>query len=164
MKRSILVILFCLSIQWLDAQVFYFEGEWTEIHSPILYTGTFKITITNNSVVSGELLWTFIVGDSTNTENLSKYAGKKGRMGIEYVSGAYDPSTHDMYFEGIEKKDPFEIIGLDKYHLKFSNDILVLYGKTDSNGKDNGLFYGTRIIPNDGVKKLELGKKTLTEQ
>lgn len=163
MRRSILATLFCLSIQCLDAQAYYFKGEWTEVQSTIRFTGTFKITIRNNNLVSGELLWTFIAADSTSAENLSFYAGKKGRMGIEYVSGTYNPSTNDMYFEGTEKKDPYEIIGLDKYYLKLSYDKLVLHGKTDSNGKDNGLFYAARLTGTDGAKIFAMQKESFPD-
>ena len=161
MKKIIATGLFCFILQFLQAQVLYYKGEWTEVNSGVLFAGIFKLDIVNKVEVKGELLWTYLAADSADGTMIDQYKDKKGSWGIEYVSGAFNPVTNDLYVEGKEKKDPFAVIGLDKYTLKLSSDKRVIYGKTDSNGKNNGLFYSYKISTAQGIKLFNTAKAGL---
>jgi len=164
MKKYILLLttLFCINL--LHAQVSYYKGEWTRINKHDCFTGIFKISIDKDNMVKGELLWTYIAIDSTDKSMTEQYHGKKKRTGIEYVEGSYNTSTHDIYFEGRSKEDPWEIIGLDKYTLKLSLNMQILYGSTDSQGSKDALFYGTRISSATGQKEFGIAKALLQKR
>ena len=104
MKKIFITLLFCLFIQHIIAQVYYFKGEWTKVNTQELFTGIFKITIKDKSIVTGELIWTYRAIDSKQQDLVEFYKGKKGRVGQEYTSGLFDDKTNDIYFEGTEKK------------------------------------------------------------
>ena len=161
MKRSLITCLFCLLLSGIHAQSSYFKGEWTKVGTQELFNGIVKITEKDNSMVSVEIIWTYLAIDSSQQDMISMYKGKKGRMGLEIATGTYDKKTNDIYFEGKEKKDPYNVIGLDKYQLKFSRDKQVLYGKSDANGNNNGLFFAARISTAEGIKKFTSAKKIL---
>ena len=161
MKKIIATGLFCFILQFLQAQVTYYKGEWTEVNSGLLFGGIFKLDMTNKDEIKGELIWTYLVADSSDQTLIDQYKDKKGRRGIEYVSGTFNPLTNDLHFEGKEKKDPSAIIGLDKYTLKLSSDKRMIYGKTDSNGKNNGLFYGYKISTAEEIESFNAAKTGL---
>ena len=110
-----------------------------------LFTGIFKIEIKNDGTVNGQLTWTYLATDSTDDFMVSSYKGKKGKQGLEFVEGKYVPSTHDIHFEGKDKNDPYQLLGLDKYTLKYSADKQVIYGTTATNGTNKGLFYAIKM-------------------
>lgn len=154
MKRIILLSLQLILSATLFAQTNYYKGEWTCAEKADLFTGIFQITIKNGNAVTGKLIWTFRAVDKGAADMLEMYKGKKGKMGMEYVKGSFDNSTNSIYFEGIKKKDPQMVIGMDKYTLKLSKDKKVIYGKTDSNGENNGLFYGIKMNRKKGAKEF----------
>lgn len=133
-----LVTLFYLSNAF--AQVTYYKGEWTKINSEENFSAFLKLDV-KDSVVKGEIIWTYKAIDSADDASVKYYKGQKGKMGIEYVKGIYSSKTYDIQFEGISKTDPDLIIGLDKYLLKLSLDKATIYGRTLSQGENNGLVY-----------------------
>jgi len=146
MKKLLLALGLLISVHLANAQkTLYFKGEWTKMNKGELFTGVFKITIDANNMVKGELLWTYLATDETSDFLSQHYKGKKGKSGIEFVEGTYDPSTHDMHFEGKNKTDPYEVIGTDKYSLKLSINKKVLYGLTATEGTNEGMFYGVQV-------------------
>ena len=153
MKR-ILILAAVFFISYNSNAQSYFKGEWTKLNKNDLFTGIFKITIKNVGTVSGELLWTYLAIDSSDNFLKEHYKGKKGRSGIEYVVGTIDTKTNEIYFEGKSKDDPNDILGLDKYSLKLSANKKVLYGKTDSNGGKDGMFYGIKMNAAAGAKEF----------
>lgn len=162
MNKLLLAIGLTLFITMGNAQTtLYFKGEWTKKNKNELYAGIFKITITRENAVNGELLWTYLATDETDSFLLQHYKGKKGRRAIEFVEGSYNPSSHDMYFEGMKRTDPDDVIGLDKYSLKLSADKKALYGRTDDNGTNEGMFYGVQMNAAAGKQELDAIKKKL---
>jgi hypothetical protein len=144
-----------------SAQVAYYKGEWTKSGKHDLFTGIFRINIIKNSIVKSELLWTYLAIDSTDNILVDLYKRKRGKKGIEYAEGYYDPITRDIYFEGKSKDDPFSVIGLDKYTLKLSADKKALYGKTDSNGSKAGMFYGIKTDAANASRAIAAAKREL---
>ncbi len=145
----------------LSAQVLYFKGEWTKVNTTELFTGIFRIEIKDGAVVTGELLWTYLAADSSDANMVEYYKGKKGKKAIEFVEGTYDAATSDIYFEGRKKNDPSEVIGEDKYSLKFSANKMVLYGMTDSNGQKNGLFYAAKANTAVAAQEFAAAKRKI---
>jgi hypothetical protein len=111
MKKLLLLSLLCILLNVLNAQVFYYKGEWTKSKKHDLFSGIFEITIKGNGFVTGKFLWPYRATDSADNLMTTHYKGKKGRTGIEYVEGTFDAATNDFYFEGIKKDDPDDILG-----------------------------------------------------
>ena len=161
-----ILILFCcgsLAISSL-AQTSYYKGEWTTLNSTDLFTGIFKIDIGKDNTVSGTLVWTYISVDSSKSEMVDLYKGKKGKKGIEYVSGTYNPLTRDMSFEGNKKDDPDNVIGVDKYSLKLSTDRSTLYGTTNHGGTNDGFFLARKIDRAIAEKQINADKRILDKK
>jgi len=164
MKR--IIILCCLSCLFATgkAQTSYYKGEWTTLNSPELFTGIFRITIDKNNAVSGILVWTYIAIDSSKSDLVDLYKGKKGKKGIEYVQGTYDPANREILFEGYKKDDPFDVIGTDKYTLKLSSDRNVLYGTTYHNGGNDAYFYAVKTDRSLAEKQINEVRRTLAKK
>lgn len=137
------------------AQVTYYKGEWTKINSEDNFSGILKLDI-KDTALTGDIIWTFVAIDSNDDASVKYYKSQKGKTGIEYVKGSFFKKNSDIQFEGIEKKDPHMIIGLDKYLLKLSLNKMVIYGRTLSNGENNGLVYFYKIDKLIGEKEFNL--------
>ena len=162
MKKLILALGLCISGLLVQAQTtMHFKGEWTRMNKSELFTAVMKISIDANGMAKGELLWTYVETDITDNALVEHYKGKKGKQAIEFVEGTYTPSTHDLYFEGKNKTDPNDIIGMDKYNLKLSADKKVLYGLTDDNGSNEGMFYAVRVDGRSVSQQLNAAKVKL---
>lgn len=144
MKRNIFLFLILLLGTGVFAQERYFKGEWTDTGTTANYTILLKIKIEQEKAV-GEILWIYNSSDSSNTELVDYMKGKKSKMAIEYVKGTFISRTRDLVLQGYNKKDPHNIIGIDRYVLKLSSDDKVIYGKTDNGTKYSGLFYVIEI-------------------
>ena len=136
---SLLFVAFTVS----KSQVIYYTGEWTKINNQSNFSAILRLEI-KDTLVTANILWTFMAIDSSDAEALKYYKDKKGKFGIEYAHGKYSASSHDIMMQGEVKTDPDLIIGLDKYLLKWSLDKKVIYGKTYSNGDKDGLVYFIR--------------------
>ena len=158
MKKMLIASLSLVLVQSLTAQVYYYKAEWTMKNKHDLFTGICRIEIKDQDIVKGKLVWKFLAVDSTDQSMMDMYKGKKGKTGIEYVEGTYTRSTHDIFFEGKDKDDPYEVLGLDKYSLKISDNKQVLYGTTATGGTNSGLFYALRLNAADGAKKFAAAK------
>jgi hypothetical protein len=161
MKKILALIIVFFYASPLFAQTAYYKGEWRTVNKDELFTGIFRVKIKDQSVVTGKLIWVYHATDSSSAELMQLYKGKKGKVAMEIVEGVYNPVTGDIYWEGTSKKDPQQIIGTDKYTLKLSGDRQVMYGKTDSNGADNGLFYGRRMNYKTGAKLFAALRKKI---
>ena len=140
MKKIFLSLAILFSLFNASAQVSYYKGEWTKVNSEDNFSAFLKLEI-KDSVATGEIIWKFKAIDSADDAAIKYYKGKKEKMGIEYVKGIFSQNTNDIHLEGIYKTDPDLIIGMDKYILKLSLDKLVIYGRSLSNGENNGLVY-----------------------
>lgn len=165
MKKWVLITLLSIITYCSNAQLAYYKGEWTMIDQQDLFTGIFKISLKKDGTVSGQLVWTYQATDSTDNNTLALYKGKrKGTIGIENVEGHYTAATRSIYFEGIRKVDPDEVIGLDKYTLKLSNNKQVIYGTTATGGSNKGLFYAVKINNQTGEKEFNAATTTLKKK
>jgi hypothetical protein len=163
MKKMLITLATLLFFFQLAAQTKYYEGEWTETNTSILFKGLLKIELKHNSV-EGQIIWTYIAADSANSNSVAFYRGKKGLIGIEYFSGTFSPKTSDLNFEGFSKDDPNNVIGLDKYFAKFSMARTVIYGRTWSNGENNGLVFFKSLDDKTGAEKEKLLLKIKGQQ
>jgi hypothetical protein len=145
------------------AQTKYYEGEWSEVNRSIIFKGLLKLDIKNNST-EGQIIWTFIAADSSNPNSVAYYRGKKGLIGIELITGTLNLTASEMTLEGYSKDDPGNVIGLDKYYVKFSMNRSVIYGKTWSNGEHNGLVFFKSLDDKTGAEKEKLLLKIKTQQ
>ena len=161
MKNLTIGIILCLLTNMLNAQVSYYKGEWKQVNNKTLFGCILKLEVKDIIHVSGEIVWTYIAIDSSNAQLVEFYKGKKGKTGIEFVEGTTDPSTSDYYFEGMRKNDPDSIIGLDKYTLKISSDKHVIFGKSDSNGQNNGLLYAQKLTKVQVEKEFKAVKNKM---
>ena len=161
MKKTLFALAIILSFTSLRAQTSYYAGEWTVVNKQELFKCVMQLRIKNKTTVTAKLIWTYLSTDSTSAELMDIYQGKKGKRGMEIVEGTYDKATNDIYFTGVKKIDPHNVIGLDKYTLKLSADKKAIYGKTDSNGQDNGLFYAHRMDQKTGKKRFYTLRKQI---
>jgi hypothetical protein len=158
MKQLILIFCLLYTLQISFAQTTYYKGEWTRVNKHELFTGIFKIDIKKDGSASAVLLWTYLAVDSTSHELLDMYKDKKGRSGIEYAEGFFSAPTNDFYFAGSEKDDPFNILGLDKYHLKLASNKQAIYGSTETDGTNEGLLYAVKMNDAAGEKEFNAAK------
>lgn len=161
MKQFVLIFSLLCTWQTVLSQTNYYKGEWTRVNKHELFTGIFKIDITNDGKAQAELVWTILAADSTSRYYIDYYNGKKGKSGIEYAEGFFSAVTNDLYLAGKEKDDPYLILGLDKYHLKLSSNKQVLYGTTETEGTNEGLFYAAKLNNESGVKAFLTAKTTV---
>ena len=164
MKRISIIFLYCCFMQSLGAQVTYYKVEWSMKNKQDLFTGICKIELKDNTDIKGEIAWTFLAVDSTDKSMMDMYEGKKGKSGIEKVGGSYTATTHDVYFEGIDKDDPNLILALDKYSLKLSANKQVLYGTTATGGTNSGMFYAVKLNNAVGAGKFAMAKARLSKK
>ena len=164
MKRIILTLSLAVCMQTLTAQVFYYKGEWTTTNTSMLFSGIFRLQFNKDHTVKGQLVWTYLASDSTDSDMMDLYKGKKGMAGIEYVSGTFDRATRSMTFQGNRKVDPHEVIGTDIYTLKISADNKYIYGNTDDHGSGKGLFFARKVVTAEGKKEFILKKKRIVRK
>jgi hypothetical protein len=154
MKKIFVTLTLLLSLQCVFSQVSYYKGEWTTVNKNDLFTGIFKIGINAEGKVKAEIVWTYLAADSTNKDMVELYKSKKGRSGIEYAEGTFNPATNDFYFEGIKSDDPFTILGLDKYHIKLAAEKQAIYGTTETQGTNEGMLYAVKLEDAAGEKEF----------
>ena len=154
MKQLFITPLLLFSINCCMAQASYFKGEWTLVNKHDLFTGIFKIAVKKDGTAKAEIVWTYLAINSSSQELVEMYKGKKGKSGIEYLEGKFTAATNDFYFEGKEKEDPANILGLDKYHVKLSANKQAIYGTTETEGTNEGLLYAVKITNSAGKKEF----------
>ena len=155
MKKTLILSLLITLHFFAFSQTSYYKGEWTMESNNSNFGCLIKIDVGNDNTISGEIYWTYLIGDSTNEESIKFYQNKKGKSGIEFIAGNFKPEFNDIYWEGVSKTDPYLVVGLDKYYLKWSPDKQVIYGKTWSNGRDNGMMYAIKIKPKHAKKMIK---------
>jgi hypothetical protein len=132
------------------AQTNYYKGEWREQgNTTTLFTCMAKLNFINDSIIFGEIIWTYHVIDSTDADAIGFYKDKKIYQAIEYVSGIYHPATGDMLLKADSTDDKYEIVAPTIYYLKLSTDKTILFGTTTTtDGTDAGVQYLDRIERN----------------
>ena len=158
MKKLFVTLTLLACMQFCFAQVSYYKGEWTRVNKQELFTGILKVTTNAAGTVKVEIVWTYLAIDSSNSELMDMYKGKKGRSGIEYAEGSFSTAGNDLSFESIKTDDPFTILGLDKYHLKLSADKKVIYGSTETQGSNEGLMYAIKLPDAAGAKEFMIAR------
>lgn len=136
----------------------YYKGEWTEEKKHTLFTCILKISITTSGEAKAETIWTYLAIDSTNKEMREYYQGKEGKSGTAFAEGTYSETTNDLYLEDKSTDDPAIILGFDRYHLKFTANKNVMYGKTETNGTNEGLMYAIKLNSKKGEKEFMAAK------
>ena len=160
MKKIFLFIAILFLLSKTFAQVSYYKYEWTQINNKTKFSGIIKLKI-KDTLLTGEIIWKFEAIDDANATAIQYYKGQKNKMGIEYVKGFFYAKTNDIRFEGIIKYDPYLIIGMDKYLLKLSADKLIIYGRTLSNGENNGPVYFYKKDNLRGEEEFEMLKSKI---
>src|SRR5438874_8832956 len=110
MRRTVFFLIMFLCVNHVKSQVsqVYYKGEWTKIGTEENFSGLLKLEM-KDSIVTGEIIWTFKAIDSADAELVKYYKGQKGKMGVEFVKGYYSSKTSDIRFEGDSKTDPDQI-------------------------------------------------------
>ena len=144
-------------------QVTYYKGEWTIANKTDLFTCLLRIETSNDTMITGEFIWTYIAIDSADAVMMDAYKDKKSKTGIEYTEGTYNPVTRDFFLETVRLTDPHELLGKTKYSIKLSADKKVLYGTTTDPEEGNpGLYYAVRMKTSAGLKEFT-GQKNKVE-
>lgn len=146
-KTTILLLIAILFSALSIAQTNYYKGEWREqSNTATLFTCIAKLNFTNDTVSSGEIIWTYQAIDSADDDAIDFYKDKKGFLAIEYVSGIYNPATGDVLLQADSIDDKNEIIAPTIYYLKLSTDKKNLFGTTITmDGAGAGIQYLYRI-------------------
>ena len=113
------------------------QVEWTN-PAGYLYTGEMVLEVDQSNNIDGYINWTLKKSPNASEQSMI------GLTGIEYVSGTYDPQTRAVVFQGYEKDDPNNILGVDEYKLSLSIDGSTLSGMTKNNGDWQGQLTATR--------------------
>ncbi len=146
MKRICIIASLLFLVHTGMSQVSYYKGEWRIANTTDLFTCVCKMQIEKDNTVKAEFVWIFKSTDSTDTNMMEAYNGKKGKIGIEFVEGTYSPVTADISLEATSLADPDLIIGLTKYSLKLSADKQMIYGTTIAlEGGEPGLFCAVKM-------------------
>lgn len=161
MKPFLFCLLSFFLISTTNAQVSYYRGEWSKLDSKELFPGLCRIEIKKDGTLKATLLWTYKSCDSADAMMMEMYKGKKGRKAIELAEGEWNAGLNEISFEGKDRIDPYEVISQDSYHLKLSSDGKVLYGTTNSNGSNKGLFYAIKTDAAAAQKELQSARAAL---
>lgn len=161
MKKQFIVFILILVGLCSQAQVAYFKGEWTTENKSDLFTCISKFEI-NDKEVKAEFVWTYLAIDSTDNVMIEMYNNKKGKTGIEYANGTYNPVTGDIKLKATELDDPNVILGMTIYNIKYAADKKAIYGTTTGIGYDNpGLFFAMVLEKSKGEKEFITFKKSV---
>lgn len=115
------------------------QGRWS---SPEGYVFDFVLHLDEfaDGTITGYLSWKFVQAP----DNDGYYQHREGQEAIEFVEGK-SPEKGNVYFEGVRKDDPLEIISLDKYKLLFDETFNRFTGTTGHHGAWTGKIEGVRI-------------------
>ncbi|HYC39413.1 MAG TPA: hypothetical protein VEB63_02920 [Chitinophagaceae bacterium] len=160
MATRFFLALLCFLSLTVHAQIRYYEGEWMREKKTSHFIAVMKLEM-NGSTVSGEIYWKYIAADSSDAAEMNMYKGKAYKVGIELVRGSYNSETSDLLFSGWSENDPLDVIGVDNYFLKYCPDWKVAYGKTWSNGANDGLVFFREISDEEGRKRVESYRKNM---
>jgi hypothetical protein len=115
------------------------SGEWST-QKGYLFTCSMDLQLSDQTVVTGKIDWVFKLSPRIEEQHLI------GRSATEFVRGSFDPRTRALMFQGYDKQDPYEVIGLDSYHLALSDDAREIRGKTLTNNANwEGVFVVRRL-------------------
>lgn len=145
--RSIITFICVLICNTVCSQQLHMTVHNTVKNSLDDYLGQADLEIKENAV-TGKIVWTIIKLDPRN----SALKMKMSSTAIEFISGTYDLVDHKLSFQGMSKKDPDNIIGLDVYKLILSSDNNV-NGTTRGSGTWDGLIKGVFSANTDLFKK-----------
>jgi hypothetical protein len=112
------------------------QVEWTNPDG-YLATGEMVLEVDQSNNIDGSIKWTWKKTPKAREQII-------GLTGIEYISGTYDPQARSVVFQGYEKDDPNNVIGLDEYKLSLSADGSTLSGTSKNNGDWQGQLTATR--------------------
>lgn len=154
MKQILVILVLLFTFNCSNAQTTYYNGEWTKLNKTDLFSGIFQLVVKPDGTVKTAFIWTYLAVDSTNQELVQYYKDKKGASGIEYGDGTFNSETGYFSLEGKDLADPNEILGKDKYHLKLAVNKQVIYGSTETEGTNEGLFFGVKMNNADGEKEF----------
>jgi hypothetical protein len=161
MKKHLTIIILFFAGLCSQAQVAYFKGEWTTENKSDLFTCICKLEI-KEKTVKAEFAWKYLAIDSTDAVMVEMYNNKKGKTGIEYANGTYNPATGDIYLKATELDDPNVILGMTIYNIKYAVDKKAIYGITnDFEGNNPGLFYAMAMDRSIGEKEFLSLKKSV---
>ncbi len=163
MKQISLALALLFIINGSNAQTFYYKGEWTTINKSSFFTGFLKLDIKKDGSAMAEFVWTYWAIDSLKQDLIDMYNGKKGKSGIEYAEGSFMSATNDFELTGKTLDDPNVILGNDVYHLKLSESKDVLYGSTETEGTNEGIFFAIKLNNKKGEKEFLAAKAKVKE-
>jgi len=126
----VVLLILGLFLSKLEAQNYFgnYSGEWSNEEG---YVFTFKLHLEKDN---SYFTWTSINPPS------------KPDTAKEFLKITAGTNNKTLILAGIRKDDPHNIIGIDEYSLKLSEDGKVLYGITKNHGDWKGRIYGIKFI------------------
>ena len=130
----VVLLILGLFLSKLEAQNYFgnYSGEWTNEEG---YVFTFKLHLEKDN---SYFTWTEI-----NSPYKPKPDTATAKEFLKITAGT---NNKTLILVGIREDDPHNIIGIDEYSLKLSEDWKVLYGITKNHGNWKGRIYGIKFI------------------
>jgi hypothetical protein len=97
------------------------SGDWNSKSTSYVATAYLN---ESNGKIDGQINWTL-----KRTKNPKKI-NKVGSSATEYVRGTFNPRTGKIFLRGYRKKDPQNIVILDRYNLSLSKNNQQISGKS----------------------------------
>lgn len=110
------------------------EGKWSMTGGSVFSAKMELENFNDANTIQGAITW------KLESSSLPAQQSKIGFTGVEFVRGRYDPEARMLFLEGYRKDDPYEVIGLDKYRLEFSENGNSLTGASSNYGEWNAKF------------------------
>jgi len=118
----------------------HWRGVWTN-ETGFIFDADMTLEKGSDGSLRGKIVW---VLKKVGTNASEAYAKKAGLSGTEYVKGELKGPGF-LVFNGYDKDDPNQILGLDKYRLALSEDGKVMGGITWNNGPWTGQYLVKRV-------------------
>lgn len=115
------------------------EGEWGNPKG-YLYTFQMKLDAGPSNTLSGSIAWTLKKAPPNSEE-----ANLIGSRATEFVEGTYHPESRTARFEGQREDDPDDIIDIDVYRVRLSEDGNTFSGESFTGGTWEGKLIGRRV-------------------
>ncbi len=115
------------------------EGEWSNPDG-YLYTFQMKLDVGSANTISGSIVWVLKKAPPDSDE-----ADLIGSKATEFVEGTYHPESRTARFEGLRENDPDDIIDVDVYRVRLSEDGNTFSGESFTGGTWEGKLVGRRM-------------------
>ena len=109
------------------------SGSWSEPGGYVFHA-EMRLKVGDDGKLEGEITWTMKKAPKDADQS------KVGLTGVKLIKGKFDSQSGLLTFEGYQKNDPDDVIGLDKYKLMLGGNGKVIGGITADHGTWLGIF------------------------